>query len=558
MRSHLITGCLLFVLLSFGASAAAATVTVESLLRDMVDRDLLARRPEPAFICQQVSSYDRASVAPDRPGWFANEDFSNFLRVEEHDGRKEYVMMDADGPGAIVCFFKATTDPAAVVRIYLDGSATPTVEENLRYFLGGSVETEQEHGFDEKRVPGYQADESRFLGGFGTIPYPLAGVQSLGCNLYLPMPYSRHCKVTYDRPGKCYYRIDYRTYPAGTSVQTFTLPGLKQAAPVLHEVARTLLEPKPGGVTKQLPPQMAALPPGSVLTAEPGAGEGALRRLRIRLKAENMAQALRSTVLIIACDGERTVWCPVGDFFGAGIGVHAHKGWDDAVESDGTMQSDWVMPFRETCKVELRNLGPQPIEAAFAEVAVGPWKWDARSMRFHATWRQQDPIRTKRADGTMDWNYVQISGEGVYVGDSLVVHNSSARWWGEGDEKIYVDGETFPSHFGTGTEDYYGYSRGGPASAYFESPFLAHVQIEGDKSPNYSAMTRVRSLDAIPFSNRLKMDMEIWHWEAAVMSYAAVTYWYAVPGATSNRNPDDTEAARPVLPTSAAQSPQDR
>ena len=31
---------------------------------------------------------------------------------------------------------------------------------------------------------------------------------------------------------------------------------------------------------------------------------------------------------------------------------------------------------------------------------------------------------------------------------------------GEGDEKVYVDGETFPSHFGTGTEDYYGYAWG--------------------------------------------------------------------------------------------------
>ena len=95
-------------------------------------------------------------------------------------------MIDAVGPDAIVCFFKATTDSDAGVRIYLDGSAAPTVKENLRYFLGGG-ETEQEHGFSEKRVPDYLGDESRFLGGFGTIPYPLADVQSLGCNLYLPM-----------------------------------------------------------------------------------------------------------------------------------------------------------------------------------------------------------------------------------------------------------------------------------------------------------------------------------------------------------------------------------
>lgn len=31
-------------------------------------------------------------------------------------------------------------------------------------------------------------------------------------------------------------------------------------------------------------------------------------------------------------------------------------------------------------------------------------------------------------------------------------------WWGEGDEKFFVDGEKFPSSFGTGSEDYIGYA----------------------------------------------------------------------------------------------------
>ncbi len=77
-------------------------------------------------------------------------------------------------------------------------------------------------------------------------------------------------------------------------------------------------------------------------------------------------------------------------------------------------------------------------------------------------------------------------------------------------EKIYVNGEAFPSHFGTGTEDYYGYSRGGRDSAFVEAPFIAHPQVEGDKQVGYSAITRVRSLDAIPFSDRFQFDMEIW------------------------------------------------
>ena len=115
------------------------------------------------------------------------------------------------------------------------------------------------------------------------------------------------------------------------------------------------------------------------------------------------------------------------------------------------------MPYQQTCRVELINLGQQPVEATLTDLRSGAWVWDARSMHFHAAWRQQSPIRTVETGGTIDWNYVDIRGRGVYAGDTLVIHNSGQRWWGEGDEKIYLDGESFPSHFGTGTEDYYGY-----------------------------------------------------------------------------------------------------
>ena len=58
------------------------------------------------------------------------------------------------------------------------------------------------------------------------------------------------------------------------------------------------------------------------------------------------------------------------------------------------------------------------------------------------------------------------------MGDTLAVVNGAAAWWGEGDEKIYVDDESFPSHFGTGTEDYYGYAWCRAKS--FSSPFHAN------------------------------------------------------------------------------------
>lgn len=84
---------------------AQKPVSVESLLNEMINHGERARFPEPAFTCKQFSSYDRATVAKDDPGgWFANDDRSMFIRVEKLNGRREFVMMDAEGPGAIVRF----------------------------------------------------------------------------------------------------------------------------------------------------------------------------------------------------------------------------------------------------------------------------------------------------------------------------------------------------------------------------------------------------------------------------------------------------------------------
>src|SRR5262245_53208801 len=84
---------------------AKTEVTLESLLGEMIDFSAVARWPQPEFICRQASSYDRETVAPNRPGWFANNDQNQFIRTEENQGRQERVMLDTEGPGCIVRFW---------------------------------------------------------------------------------------------------------------------------------------------------------------------------------------------------------------------------------------------------------------------------------------------------------------------------------------------------------------------------------------------------------------------------------------------------------------------
>ena len=108
--------------------AAASPVTLQSLLAEMVDREGVAKWPAPTCTLKQASSYDRAQTDPANPKtWHANNDHDQFIRVDTSDGRKEWVLMEATGPGVLTRLWVALPDDTANpgIRFYFDGSATP-------------------------------------------------------------------------------------------------------------------------------------------------------------------------------------------------------------------------------------------------------------------------------------------------------------------------------------------------------------------------------------------------------------------------------------------------
>lgn len=534
---------------------AATPITIESLLLEMTDRQQLARYPMPSYLCLQSSSYDRDAVSPDeQETWYANWDRSQFVRIEEKNGRKEYVMHDAAGPGAIVRIWATWHGPRGepfsngTIRIYFDGEETPRIEGPIADIL------------DKGGLAGPPLSQ-------GVSPSTNYGQR--GHNLYLPIPYAKHCKITYstdvpvDRGGRngeaLYYQINYRTYAEGTDVETFSAEQLTAEQPLVNETNRKLREAQrdvQGDWSKlKTDGEIASGESSEPIRIE---GAGAIRSLSLRLNADDLEQALRSTVLEMRFDGDRTVWCPVGEFFGSGYKLCPHKTWYTEVDDDGTLSCAWVMPFEQGAELVLHNLGDQLVDLSEGIVSYSDWNWDKRSMHFHATWRQLTEIDTqggKNMDGSgaFDVNYVTIEGKGVYVGDTLTVLNGTAKWWGEGDEKIYIDGEDFPSHFGTGTEDYYGYAWCRPE--FFSAPFHAQLEGGGNLAGGYSVNSRYRSLDAIPFTGALQVDMELWHWAGTKVNYAPVTFWYGMPGVECNVQPDPATATLPVARVKSDISP---
>ncbi|MBD3617360.1 MAG: DUF2961 domain-containing protein [Gracilimonas sp.] len=508
----------------------AQQISLESLLKEMVDRDQIARFPDPEYINKQFSSYDRASEEAGTQEWFANWDRTNFLREENNSGRREFVLYDADGPGVMVRYWMTFGGPGAgegILRFYIDGSEKPVIEGNAMEVLSGGI------------ITGAPLSSS---------VSPLTDYGRRGHNLYLPIPYAENLKITYESENVAengakhgsedvYYNINYRSYPPEVNVHSFSTEQLEGAEPLLDEVQQKLAEKDKEQELEEFElahlPLSRTLKPGDNFTKEVE-GPAAIRKVMLQLLADNVKQALRSTVMEIRFDGNETFWVPVGDFFGTGYQIRESNTWYTTVTSHGMMSAYWVMPFQRNAEITFHNMGEQTVHLQNAVVSYSDWNWDERSMYFGSSWKQYSNLYTgeqKNMEGIgdpFDVSFTHLKGQGVFVGDVLTLFNTAYDWWGEGDEKIYVDGEDFPSHFGTGTEDYYGYAWVRP-EIFNNHPFIAQPDGSGNITPGYTINTRFRVLDAIPFNKELKLDMELWHWTSTLIDYAPVTYFYLRP-----------------------------
>jgi hypothetical protein len=505
MRRHAAYWLAGLTLASLGQAAFAA-VTVDTLLDDLVSLQRLTKLPDPAYTTKQFSSWDRASKSfSDYQGWFANGDCAQYLRSEDNDGRKEFVMMDTDGPGAIVRIWSA--NPDGNLRIYLDGEAKPVIEAPMSALLGGKVKN---------------------------LPAPISCEVSRGWNLYFPIPYAKHCKVTSDK-GTFYYHVNYRTYAAGTEVTTMKAGDLERLASKIAETNKALAEPRTAAeapADSKKAPFDVQLEPGAAATLLTQDGPKAICGVLVHLTAANLEEAARGVVVIMHFDGEKTVESPLGDFFGTAPGLTPYDSLPSGISkvAGGKPQdlwSHWWMPFAKNAKIEVKNLTDAKVKVE-GQASVVDYKWDDQSLLFHAKWRIERDVPSRPFS---DWQHLEANGAGRFVGGHLHLINNVRDWWGEGDEKIYVDGETFPSHFGTGTEDYYGYAWCSPerfVHAYHNQP-----RCDGPGNYGNTSVNRWHIIDDIPFTKSFRFDIENWQWnEKARNTRAAISYWYVKPKST--------------------------
>jgi hypothetical protein len=267
-------------------------------------------------------------------------------------------------------------------------------------------------------------------------------------------------------------------------------------------------------------------------------GEGAIQQIWC-----TPAGNWRFAILRFYWDGETepSIECPLGDFFASGWGQYAQlSSLAVCVNPGSAFNCYWEMPFRKSFKITLENIADDPF-TIYYQINYALTQVPEDAAYFHAQFRRVNPLPYKT-----DYTIVDgIQGWGHYVGTYMAWGVNNNGWWGEGEIKFFMDGDTkFPTICGTGTEDYfcgsYDFDSKRPDGTvqYTEhsTPYSGlHQVIRGDghyQVQQRFGMYRWHIMDPIRFEKDLKVTIQALGWRSGGRylplqdDVASVAYWY--------------------------------
>lgn len=208
---------------------------------------------------------------------------------------------------------------------------------------------------------------------------------------------------------------------------------------------------------------------------------------------------------------------PYGDFFCNGWCQRSNvNSLPIVVNPAGGMNCYWQMPFRKKARIVVRNLGEDAFPLYY-QIDYSLEAVDADQLYFSTQWQRSHPLGYKENHTILP----KINGSGQFVGMYLAYQSNNCGWWGEGEVKMYLDGDDkFPTYCGTGTEDYFGgaWNFEQPQGKYcsYSTPFLGLSQIiQPDglyNSQQRFGMYRWHILDPIIFEKDIHITIQSLGW----------------------------------------------
>ena len=250
------------------------------------------------------------------------------------------------------------------------------------------------------------------------------------------------------------------------------------------------------------------LEPGERVTLAALSGPGTLRHIWMTFPPAP-PEVMRAVWMEVFYDGrpEPSISAPCLDFFGLPHGRPVAYASTLTAAHEGRGFNAWYpMPFRKEATVELTNGSARPIDLYFQiDYTLEPDLPEGAGY-LHATFRRENPT-TMRRDFVIE---TDLPGPGRFLGACVGVRTIDAGvWYGEGEVKVYRDGDgENPTICGTGLEDYVGSAWGmGPHHAPYAGAPL-EVKREGDFMPEFVGFYRWHVPDPIVFTDECRVTIQ--------------------------------------------------
>jgi hypothetical protein len=325
------------------------TITVAKLIAEMADLSALTRLPETPW---RLESFSSALLPATRSGGVE----PGFARRERRGERHENVLLDVQGPGALVRLWVSRS--LGTLRAFVDGSPIPAIEMPVELVTSGQI--------------------TAFSG-------PFAAKLGQGGVLRFPIPYQTSLKLTCDAGGFD-WEADVRTYPAGTSGESFVMKeAVIQTFMAAGEIARlrapasalALESVTDGSLTK-------VTGTGPAIEVEPGSSAVVLERATaepqalvhfgaVEMAPAHVAATAGETLFLrIDVDGQTTADVPLRVFLGGALPEERGSTYPLGAEGDVFLEHrvSWPMPFRRSLRISLANRGA---------ARSAPWMFRART-----------------------------------------------------------------------------------------------------------------------------------------------------------------------------------
>ncbi|MDR3723120.1 MAG: DUF2961 domain-containing protein [Terracidiphilus sp.] len=274
---------------------------------------------------------------------------------------------------------------------------------------------------------------------------------------------------------------------------------------------------------------------------------------------------LKNIVLRAWWDGESTpsIECPIGDFFGLGLGDYfVFESKYLAAAPMKALNSYFQMPFAKAARITVTNEGPSDIRSlyyAFDYVRLA--ELPAGLGRFHAQYRQASPCKGWTADwinngspgintrsnldGAGNYVFLEAVGKGHFLGLTQAVEQNQEGWFGEGDDMIFIDGDTQPTINGTGTEDYFNGAWGYGKQVYSQQRIGVPFMVNPEKVGGCYCQYRWHTESPLAFEKSIRVTIEHGHANHRSDNFYSVAYWYQT----------EPHAVFPVLPAPTDRAP---